>query len=125
MHANILVQNARVGGLGLRFKENCSDLRNSKVPDILRELSQFGVQAIVHDPIASAEDAMNECRVKLAPLDEMGQLDALVLAVSHKWYLDVDQARISGLVRDGGVLVDVKSVLDPSRIDRDVCYWSL
>jgi UDP-N-acetyl-D-galactosamine dehydrogenase len=123
--ADITVKNARVGVLGLTFKEDCSDIRNSKVPDILRELRQFGIKALVHDPIASAPDAMHEYGVKLLPIDEMLQLDALILAVSHKWYLSVGQSRLLAMVRDGGVLVDVKSVLDPARIERQIRYWSL
>jgi UDP-N-acetyl-D-glucosamine/UDP-N-acetyl-D-galactosamine dehydrogenase len=125
VHANIPVKSARVGVLGVTFKENCSDLRNSKVPDILRELRQFGIEAMVNDPLASPRDAMHEHGVKLATLEEMERLDALVLAVSHRWYLELGQARLSRLVRDGGILVDVKSVMDPARVDRNLCYWSL
>jgi UDP-N-acetyl-D-galactosamine dehydrogenase len=125
IEADITVKNARVGILGLTFKEDCNDIRNSKVPDILRELRQFGIDAIVHDPLANAHEAMHEYGVKLVPIEEMGHLDALVLAVSHKWYLDFGQARLSGLIRDGGVLADVKSALVPGLVDRNVRYWSL
>jgi len=125
IEADITVKNARVGVLGLTFKEDCNDIRNSKVPDILRELRQFGIDAIVHDPLANAREAMHEYGVRLAPLEEMDRLDALVLAVSHKWYFDLGQARLSGLIRDGGVLADVKSVLVPGLVDRNVRYWSL
>jgi UDP-N-acetyl-D-galactosamine dehydrogenase len=120
-----VVKRARVGVLGLTFKEDCNDIRNSKVPDILRELREFGIEPMVHDPIASAPEALHEYGVKLSPLEEFVRLDALVLAVSHKWYLDQGQQRLSAMLRDGGVLADVKSVLDPSRIDRAIRYWSL
>jgi UDP-N-acetyl-D-galactosamine dehydrogenase len=123
--ADITVKGARVGVLGLTFKEDCSDIRNSKVPDILRELRQFGIDAMVHDPLASAPEALHEYGLKLAPLEEMTRLDALVLAVSHAWYLDKGQRRLLSMVRDGGVVVDVKSVLDPGRVDRGIRYWSL
>jgi UDP-N-acetyl-D-galactosamine dehydrogenase len=103
VHANIPVKSARVGVLGVTFKENC----------------------MVNDPLASPRDAMHEHGVKLATLEEMERLDALVLAVSHRWYLELGQARLSRLVRDGGILVDVKSVMDPARVDRNLCYWSL
>jgi UDP-N-acetyl-D-galactosamine dehydrogenase len=125
IEADVTVKNARVGLLGLTFKEDCNDIRNSKVPDILRELSQFGIRALVHDPVANPAEAMHEYGVKLSPLDEMQQLDGLVLSVSHKWYLDHGQAKLLQLVRDGGVVVDVKSVLDPSRVDRRIRYWCL
>jgi UDP-N-acetyl-D-galactosamine dehydrogenase len=123
--ADITVKNARVGVLGLTFKEDCNDIRNSKVPDILRELRQFGIDAIVHDPLAQPAEAQHEYGVKLSPLEEMSKLDALVMAVSHKWYLDQGQTRLLSMVRDGGVVVDVKSVLDPGRTERGIRYWSL
>jgi UDP-N-acetyl-D-galactosamine dehydrogenase len=119
------VKHARVGVLGLTFKEDCNDIRNSKVPDILRELRQFGIEATVHDPAARPEEAMHEYGVKLSPLEEMTGLDALVLAVCHKAYLSLGQSRILSMIRDGGVLVDVKSLLDPSRTERGIRYWSL
>jgi UDP-N-acetyl-D-galactosamine dehydrogenase len=123
--ADITVKNARVGVLGLTFKEDCNDIRNSKVPDILRELSQFGIHPMVHDPVADAAEAAREYGVKLGALEEMVGLDALVLAVSHKWYLGLGQARLTAMVRDGGVFVDVKSALDPTAISRGLRYWSL
>ena len=119
------VKGARVGVLGLTFKEDCNDLRNSKVPDILRELRQFGIEAIVHDPVALPAEAQHEYGVKLSPLEEMVRLDALVLAVSHKWYLDLGQERVASMVRDGGVVVDVKSALGAPRFSRGIRYWSL
>jgi UDP-N-acetyl-D-glucosamine/UDP-N-acetyl-D-galactosamine dehydrogenase len=125
IEADVTVKGARVGVLGLTFKEDCNDIRNSKVPDILRELRQFGIDALVHDPVANAKEAMHEYGVKLAPLEEMGRLDALIVAVSHAWYLQLGQARLVSLVRDGGVLVDVKSVLDPDALERQIRYWSL
>jgi UDP-N-acetyl-D-glucosamine/UDP-N-acetyl-D-galactosamine dehydrogenase len=123
--ADIPVKNARVGVLGLTFKEDCSDIRNSKVPDIVGQLRQFGIFALVHDPVASAEAAMQEYGLKLSSIDEMVGLDAMVLAVCHKWYSDWGQGRLLANVRDGGVVVDVKSVLDPTRVQRQIRYWSL
>jgi UDP-N-acetyl-D-galactosamine dehydrogenase len=126
--ADLSVKGARVGVLGLTFKEDCSDIRNSKVPDILRELRQFGIEALVHDPLASAGEAVHEYGVKLASLEEMARLDVLVLAVSHRHYLELGTARLTGMLRDGGVLVDVKSALDPAQVARSsaaVRYWSL
>jgi UDP-N-acetyl-D-galactosamine dehydrogenase len=126
--ADITVKNARVGVLGLTFKEDCTDIRNSKVPDILRELTQFGIRAMVHDPLASAPEAMHEYGVKLVPIEEMVHLDALILAVCHSHYLELGDDRLVAAVRDGGVVADVKSALDPARIGRmgrRIRYWSL
>ncbi len=80
---------------------------------------------MVHDPIASAPEAMHEYGVKLVPIEELVGLDAVVLAVSHKWYLRRGQPGIQSMLRDGGVLVDVKSVLDPARTERRIRYWSV
>jgi UDP-N-acetyl-D-galactosamine dehydrogenase len=129
--ADITVKGARVGVLGLTFKEDCNDIRNSRVPDILRELRSFGIDPLVHDPLASAHEAQHEYGVKLTPLEEMTRLDAMVLAVSHRGYLDLGQARLTAMVRDGGVMVDVKSALEaPERSgqgvrERGIRYWSL
>jgi UDP-N-acetyl-D-galactosamine dehydrogenase len=123
--ADVTVKGARVGILGITFKEDCNDLRNSKVPDIHRELRQFGIEARVHDPLASAPEAQHEYGIKLASLEEMTKLDALVLAVSHKEYLDLPIDRLAGMVRDGGLVIDVKSALDPSRLGPGIRYWSL
>ncbi len=125
IEADITVKNARVGVLGLTFKEDCNDIRNSKVPDILRELQSFGISPMVHDPIASPAEAMHEYGVKLVPTEELRGLDAIVLAVSHREYLELGQPGILSMIRDGGVLVDVKSVLDPARTERKIRYWSV
>jgi UDP-N-acetyl-D-galactosamine dehydrogenase len=125
INANITVKGARVGILGLTFKEDCSDIRNSKVPDIVKELRQFGIEPLVHDPVASPGEAMHEYGLKVSSPSEMSLLDAMILAVSHRWYLDLGQAQLLGMVRDGGVVVDVKSALDPDRMERAIHYWSL
>jgi UDP-N-acetyl-D-galactosamine dehydrogenase len=123
--SDVTVKGARVGILGITFKEDCNDLRNSKVPDIHRELRQFGIEARVHDPSASAPEAQHEYGLQLCALDELKQLDALVLAVSHKAYLDLPVEQLGGMVRDGGLFLDVKSAIDPARLGRRVRYWSL
>jgi UDP-N-acetyl-D-galactosamine dehydrogenase len=129
--ADLPVKGARVAVLGLTFKEDCNDIRNSKVPDILRELRQFGIEALVHDPLANGPEAHHEYGVTLSSLDDMGArgpLDAVVLAVSHRYYLDLGLDRLFGMVRDGGIFVDVKSVLGPAQPGesrRGIRYWSL
>ena len=125
INADLPVRGARVGVLGLTFKEDCNDLRNSKVPDILTELKQFGIDAMIHDPVASAPEAAHEYGLKLTSIDEFTKLDGLILAVSHKQYIEMGQSKILGMVRDGGVVVDIKSALDPHNMERGVRYWSL
>jgi UDP-N-acetyl-D-galactosamine dehydrogenase len=125
INADIPVKGARVGVLGLTFKENCTDLRNSKVPDILSELHQFGIHALIHDPLASAHEAQHEYGVSLQQLHDFRALDALVLAVAHDEYAALGPERLASCVREGGVLVDVKSAIDPSKLSRKLHYWSL
>ncbi len=125
INADRSVKTAKVGVLGLTFKEDCNDLRNSKVPDILKELETFGIKAIIHDPIANAPEAVHEYGLHLAAMDDFKDLDVLILAVSHKQYLDLGQSKLQSLVREGGVLIDVKSVLDPQKVDRKLSYWSV
>ena len=119
------VKGARVGVLGLTFKEDCNDLRNSKVPDILNELREFGIEALIHDPRGNAAEAKHEYGLTLSALEEYRGLDGLIVAVSHKEYIQLGQARLVGVVRDNGCFVDVKSAFSPARMERGVQYWSL
>jgi UDP-N-acetyl-D-galactosamine dehydrogenase len=119
------VRGAKVGVLGLTFKEDCNDLRNSKVPDILKELKEFGIDALIHDPLANAPEAVHEYGLTLAPIEAFKDLDAVILAVSHREYLAMGQATLQRMVREGGIVVDVKSALDPAKVDRGLTYWSL
>jgi UDP-N-acetyl-D-galactosamine dehydrogenase len=125
IHADIAVRGARVGVLGLTFKENCNDLRNSKVPDIVTELGQFGITPLIHDPVASPSEAKHEYGLTLSPLETFKNLDALVLAVSHREYIALGTETLLGMVRDGGVVIDVKSVLGAGSAERGIHYWSL
>ena len=115
INANIAVKGARVGILGLTFKEDCNDLRNSKVPDILTELKQFGIETIIHDPLANAPEAVHEYGLTLSPLEAFRDLDGLVFAVSHKEYLEMGTAKIAESVKKGGCIADVKSALDSNQ----------
>jgi UDP-N-acetyl-D-galactosamine dehydrogenase len=119
------VKGARVGVLGLTFKEDCNDLRNSKVPDILTELRTYGIDAIIHDPIGNAKEAQHEYGLELSELERFKDLDALIVAVSHKQYLEMGAKKLLGCVRDGGFFIDVKSAFKPADMERDIFYWSL
>jgi UDP-N-acetyl-D-galactosamine dehydrogenase len=119
------VKGARVGVLGLTFKEDCSDLRNSKVPDILNELRQFGIDPLIHDSRGNPAEAKHEYGLTLSPLESYETLDALVVAVSHQEYIRLGQAKLLGMVRDNGCFIDVKSVFSPTKLERGIQYWSL
>lgn len=116
---------ARVGILGLTFKENVPDIRNSKVDDIVRELAEFGIAPLVHDPLADPRAAQHEFGITLSELDAFRDLDALILAVSHREFLTLPADVLTGMVRPGGAIVDVKSLLSPSELPAGLQYWSL
>ena len=115
---------AKVGVMGLTFKQDVPDIRNSKVPDILGELADYGITALVSDPLADPQAAVTEYGIVLSDIDELVQLDALVLAVDHTIYLD-DPADLIARLREGGVLIDVKSALRRGSLPEDLIYWSL
>ena len=120
---DVPLRKAKVGILGLTFKENVPDLRNSKIPDIVSELAQYGIEAMVHDPLGDPAEAREEYKVELAPLDRFTGLDAVILAVAHREYISNPDA-VFARVRDGGVVIDVKSVL-PRKAPRGIKFWSL
>jgi UDP-N-acetyl-D-glucosamine/UDP-N-acetyl-D-galactosamine dehydrogenase len=124
---DVPVKRARVGVLGLTFKEDVPDLRNSRVPDILRELKEFGIDVMVHDPLADPEEAGTEYGIALAPLELFHALDAVVLAVPHASYREAfAEGHLSGLLTRTGILIDVKSVLSPAALPAaGQLYWSL
>ena len=115
---------ARVGVMGLTFKQDVPDIRNSKVPDILAELADYGITALVSDPLADPAAAAHEYGITLSPADDMVQLDALVLAVNHAEYI-ANPCDLIARLREGGVLVDVKSALSREGLPEELVYWSL
>jgi UDP-N-acetyl-D-galactosamine dehydrogenase len=126
IHAGRNIKGARVNVLGLTFKEDVPDIRNSKVIDIIRELHEFGVEIFVHDPHASPEDALHEYGVRLADWDSLPAADALILAVPHRRYLELPQeAYLRKVVREG-CIIDVKSVLDAASLRKEgLRVWRL
>ena len=122
---DISVKRARVGILGLTFKEDVNDLRNSKVPDIMKELAAFGIDATIHDPHADDAEAMHEYGIKMSRWEDIRNLDGLIVAVGHKAYKEMGQEKLLSLVRHGGVVMDAKSILKPELMDRAIKYWSL
>ncbi len=117
IHAGGAVRGSRVVVLGLTFKENCPDLRNSKVADVVRELREFGCDVAVHDPLAVPAEAEHEYGISLTEWQDLPEgADAVVAAVSHREYLSRPLADILGLLKPGGVFADVKSAYDPRAV---------
>jgi UDP-N-acetyl-D-galactosamine dehydrogenase len=111
------VKGAKVAVLGLTFKENCPDLRNSKVADLVRELQDYGCEVSVHDPIAEAPEARHEYGITLRPWGDMPKAaDAIVAAVAHREYLAMPLKDILGMLKAGGLFVDVKSAYDQAAV---------
>ncbi|HEX8615493.1 MAG TPA: nucleotide sugar dehydrogenase [Telluria sp.] len=110
--AGFNVKGAKVNVIGLTFKENCPDLRNSKVADIITELATYGVQVHVHDPVADAAEAMHEYGVKLDSWEALPQADAIIAAVSHKQLLARPLSDLQAKLNQGGCFMDVKSLFD-------------
>ena len=125
VQANLPIKGARVGILGLTFKENVPDLRNSRVPDIVAELRQFGIEPLVHDPLADIQQAQQLYGIQLIDWQDFSNLDAIVFAVNHQAYLDIPRDQLLACVRPDGVLMDVKSVFDPATVPSSISYWSL
>jgi UDP-N-acetyl-D-glucosamine/UDP-N-acetyl-D-galactosamine dehydrogenase len=129
IQADKAVKGARVLVLGLTFKENVPDIRNSKVVDILRELEEYEIETLVHDPMADPEEARHEYGIDLVRLEDVGDVDAIVWAVSHEAFSNLTPRRLKEICCNGnrnGVVMDVKSALRRSEVEEEgLVYWSL
>jgi len=129
IQADKAVKGSRVLVLGLTFKENVPDIRNSKVVDILAELHEYGVETLVYDPVASVEEAKHEYGIDLVDLDSVGAVDAVVWAVAHKAFTQLKGESLKRLCCNGngcGVVIDVKSILSRFEVEEaGLVYWSL
>lgn len=108
--------NVKATVLGLTFKENCPDLRNSKVIDIINEFKDYNVEVLVHDAIADSEHAVNEYGIKLDKFEDLPASDILVVAVGHKIYKEMDIDNLLSKIKPGGIILDVKSILPKDKI---------
>lgn len=125
---NVLVKESKVAILGITFKENCPDIRNSKVIDIITNLKQYGVNPIVVDPLADDLEVEEEYEIKLSNQNELNELDALVFAVSHSEFKKYSLDKIEKLFKskEKMIIIDVKSIF--SLIDlknKNISYWRL
>jgi UDP-N-acetyl-D-galactosamine dehydrogenase len=118
IHAGSGIKGAKVIMLGLTFKENCPDLRNSKVADLVKELQDYGCEVFIHDPLANEIEAQHEYGLTLTPWEKLPQADALVAAVSHQSYEDRGLDALLAHLRPGGVFVDIKSIYSAQAIEQ-------
>jgi UDP-N-acetyl-D-galactosamine dehydrogenase len=106
------VKGAKVTVLGLTFKENCPDLRNSRVIDVIHELQSYGVEVFVHDPVPAQDEAHEEYGITLLSWEDLPVADAMVAAVAHKEFLGRDAEHLATKIRPKGAFIDVKSQFD-------------
>ena len=119
------VKGARVGVLGITFKEDVPDLRNSRVPDIVTELREFGIDPMISDSYADAEAVRCEYGLDLVPTKMLDNLDALIIAVPHRVYAEQGWDKVIRYIAPGGVCMDIKSAIPRNHIPPEIQYWSL
>lgn len=118
IRAGFNVKGCKVNVLGLTFKENCPDLRNSKIADMIFELQSYGVDVHVHDPLADAEEAKHEYGLTLVNWDDLPRAEVLIAAVSHKELLDRPFSDFQSKVIENGCFVDIKSAFDQAELKK-------
>jgi UDP-N-acetyl-D-galactosamine dehydrogenase len=112
--------------LGMTFKENVPDIRNSKVIDIVWALAKVGITVQVHDPLALSDEVDHEYGIRLTPLESLQPADAVILAVTHKDYMDGGWPLIASLLKNAqGVVLDVKAKLNRAQKPEGVELWRL
>ena len=130
IQADKSIRHARVGCLGITFKEDCPDARNSKIIDILKELSEYGINPLVYDPIVDAKDVLKFYCVELVSLDQFRDLDCVIIAVAHSEFKALSNEDIDAMFRnepnERKVIVDVKGIRDKDELrENGYRYWRL
>lgn len=113
----VQVEGARILLMGLTFKENCPDLRNTKVVDIITELKEYNVSVDVYDPWVDAEEAMHEYGIEVLSEKPDGNYDGVIFAVAHSQFKELTNNEIKSLVKNNGVIYDIKYIVDPAIVD--------
>ena len=120
------VKGSPVNVLGLTFKENCPDIRNTRVIDVIHELKSYGIDVHVHDPVPDAEEARHEYGLELEPWDTLPRANAVVVAVAHRQFIARPLADYLAKVVEGGCFIDVKSLFDVTALQRaGLAVWRL
>ncbi|WP_201645599.1 nucleotide sugar dehydrogenase [Paraburkholderia metrosideri] len=120
-----LSPSTRIGILGMTFKENVPDIRNSKVVDLYRSLESFGITPLAYDPMADKDQMAHEYNITLVDKSQLSELDVVILAVPHQDIMSTFWGDLPFMIRDGGMVCDLKSALDRSRLKSDIQYWAL
>lgn len=128
--AEVNVKKARVGILGITFKEDCPDARNSKVDDVIKELNSYGIEPMIYDPVADKADAEKFYNIKLHALEDLKELDCVMIAVAHKEFMNLSNEQINDMFKDipmhKKIIVDVKGIKDRKEmLELGYKYWRL
>ncbi|MGL5058025.1 MAG: UDP binding domain-containing protein, partial [Fusobacteriaceae bacterium] len=111
------------------FKENCPDLRNSKINDVIRELKEYGIEVLVHDPIADKKEAMLEYGIDLVELENLPLVDGVIMAVKHDEYMNIDINTLKNFYdKENGcspVLFDLKGIFNKKEVEKEINYWRM
>lgn len=129
INANILVKNANICILGFTFKENCKDIRNTKVIDIIKELNNFEINPVIVDPIADKEDMKNKYKIEAKDIKEINNMDAIIIAVAHDCFRNLNIDDINKMYKTNlknKVLIDIKGIFEKKCYEREnYIYWRL
>jgi UDP-N-acetyl-D-glucosamine/UDP-N-acetyl-D-galactosamine dehydrogenase len=126
IHLNTTIKKARIGVLGFTYKENCSDYRDTKIINLIKELSSFDTEVLVHDPIADSALVKADYDIQLVSWDELNNLEAIILAVSHKEYLTLNKNEFSKKLINAKLIMDVKGILDPKQfLGTGINIWQI
>lgn len=123
---DISVRKAKIAILGFTYKENCSDSRDTKVIDIINELQSYGIKVMVHDPIADHKLAKKIYNIQLQSWDSLNSLDAIIITVSHTFYLNLDKNELKKKLNNHGLIMDIKNIINMKDFtDTNIMVWKL
>lgn len=123
-----VINRSKVLILGLTFKENCPDLRNSKIVDVVKELKEYGVEVVIYDPIADKQEAKEEYGIEIPNIEDIKDIDTIILAVKHNEFSDLTKEKISEFyskLNEKKLILDLKGVLDKKQINEEFLYWRM
>lgn len=123
------VKGSKVLVMGLTFKENCPDLRNSKINDVIKELNEYGIEVLVHDPVADSKEAFEEYGIKLVYLDDNISVDGVIMAVKHKEFMKINTEELKKFYKleenNMPILFDLKGIFNKKDIEKEFNYWRM
>ena len=120
------IRNAKIGILGITFKENCPDTRNSKVNDIIKELREYEIEPIVCDPVADKEEAKKLYNIEIADMSKLEDLDALIISTCHEEFKKLTMNQFEKMFKDKKIIIDVKGILNKEEYkEAGYSYWRL